>query len=92
MSYVRPGEDGSDVYIYGGHEGLVCSGCLLRRWEEGKEWGYGCPHYLTPVGMLAHLADHQRAGHVVGPRAFWHIYQEMLDGEIYPDMWEKEDA
>lgn len=56
MSYARFGWDDSDVYVYldvGGY--LRCCGCPLE--DDAR--------FLTTAGMLAHLDQHEAAGHVV---------------------------
>lgn len=68
MSFVRFGSDGSQVYIYHDVAGYrVCCFCGLAKvtydaaddahWEDFKTNDLGA--------MLAHIADHRAAGHVV---------------------------
>lgn len=59
MSFVRFGEDGSDVYVYDDVGGYVtCCGCSLGREDF---------HTTDLDAMLAHLAEHRAAGHEVPP-------------------------
>jgi hypothetical protein len=65
MSYARFGWGGSDVYVYlDSYGSLVCCGCALT--EATAEWPLGrSPHVYSTDAMLAHLAEHQAAGHTV---------------------------
>lgn len=56
MSYVRFGEDESDVYVYLDCDGYLCC-CACRL---GEAW----QHYSTEA-CLAHLDAHRAAGHCV---------------------------
>lgn len=60
MSFVRFGEDGSDVYVYECKTGLECCACQLR-----KDWIH--PTYSA---MLDHLGEHRKAGHRVPQDVF----------------------
>jgi hypothetical protein len=74
MSYVRFGEDGSDVYVFTSATGLDCCACFLqpRQWVEDAARPFG--GYLKEVGphveqafrsnheMIAHLELHLAAG------------------------------
>jgi hypothetical protein len=56
VSFVRVGEDGSDVYIYADSRGYVtCCWCPLD----------ADPRTTDRDVMLAHVADHRQAGHHV---------------------------
>lgn len=81
MSYIRFGEDGSDVYVYlstSGH--LECSMCPLQKREQVEDPNAFLGFYLKSVepviqtefdntaDMLAHLELHIAAGHCVPPR------------------------
>lgn len=55
MSYARFGYDGSDVYVYLGSR-LVCCGCALATHSQA---------FTTTTEMIAHLAEHRAASHVV---------------------------
>jgi hypothetical protein len=61
MSYVRFGEDGSQVYVFGTLEGRIeCCWCALAP-EDSRE-----PVTVADeAALLAHLLDHRAAGHVV---------------------------
>lgn len=60
MSFARFGPH-SDVYVYGSvHGGVVCCGCMLG--YHGDE-----ATFHGPNGVMDHLAEHERAGHVVPP-------------------------
>jgi hypothetical protein len=62
MSWVRWGID-SSVYIFDHTDlGPVCFACLLLERHNGND-----RHYATTEAddMIAHLAEHRRAGHVV---------------------------
>lgn len=56
MSFVRFGEDGSDVYIYDDiHFGLYCCGCDLEEAVCGEDYG----------AMLQHISLHRENGDFV---------------------------
>lgn len=74
MSYCRFGWGGSDVYVYGSDRGLECCGCKISYNEDSGEW-FSCD---TPSEMLAHLAEHKKAGHFV---PFYAIRRLWLDIE-----------
>lgn len=62
MSFVRFGVEGSQVYIFEeAGETKVCCGCALTP-------GVGWPEFFRThdlAAMLAHVAEHRAAGHVV---------------------------
>lgn len=62
MSYVRFGEDGSDVYVYGHVDGFItCVDCLL-----GTGGSYSTDTDLGRFDqMIVHVIDHLRFGHTV---------------------------
>ncbi|HEX6970253.1 MAG TPA: hypothetical protein VF174_15770 [Micromonosporaceae bacterium] len=61
MSFVRFGEDGSDVYIYADVVGEVrCCFCPLADRFGGSD--YGTRHFSL---MVEHIRDHREAGHHV---------------------------
>lgn len=83
MSYVRFGENGSDVYVYVSSRGIECCGCGLQK----REWVDDPSRpliggYLKPVGeivpyvfdsnaeMIAHLDLHRSKGHTVPEDVF----------------------
>jgi hypothetical protein len=82
MSYVRFGEDGSDVYVFTSATGLECCACALqlREWVENAAHPLG--RYLKEVGphveqafrsnheMIAHLELHIAAGDSVPDYVF----------------------
>ena len=59
MSYVRFGQDDSDVYVYEHVDGYYC--CCMCALEDCRD------HHETPAAfdMAEHLRDHRRAGHHV---------------------------
>jgi hypothetical protein len=60
MSYARFGEQGSDVYVYLCTAGyLECCACALR---DGRFVAH------TTREMLAHLDEHEAAGHRLAAR------------------------
>lgn len=59
MSYVRWGNDNSDVYLYEGDGGCVCCGCPL---EPDEGLGYTTRDLDA---MLGHLQLHRAAHHTV---------------------------
>lgn len=62
MSFVRFGTDGSQVYIYDDvYQGLRCCGCALHPDPWGS-FAFGDDGHAE---LLAHLAEHRSAGHVV---------------------------
>ena len=69
MSYCRFAWNGSDVYVYGGSEGLVCCGCHLF-----PDTFFTAQ---TPEDMIAHLAEHKKAGHFVPTYAIDRLWQEI---------------
>lgn len=72
MSYVRLGEEGSDVYVFLSCYGrLECCGCCL----------FGITAFTTTTAaMFEHLREHRRAGHVVPDSTF-----ERLDADAEED-------
>ena len=46
----------SDLYIYGGSEGLECCGCILKD---------GYRPYTSRIDMIKHIKEHIDAGHAV---------------------------
>ena len=55
MSYIRFGEDGSDVYVFGSARGIECFGCTL---VSGFAAG-------STQAMVDHLQAHRAAGDTV---------------------------
>jgi len=80
MAYARWGWENSDVYLFGGFTGLApgvhvitCCGCLLAR-EDEEDWLMSPSlDFGTKGEILAHLAGHQAAGHVVPESAIERI-------------------
>jgi hypothetical protein len=82
MSYIRFGEDGSDVYVFTSSTALECCACVL----QPREWVADAAHpfggYLKEVGphvqqefatndaMIAHLELHVAAGDCVPGHVF----------------------
>lgn len=66
MSYCRFAWGGSDVYVYEGSTGITCCGCSLG----------GCDTE-EPEEMIAHLAQHRRAGHVVPEHAITALWNDI---------------
>ena len=66
MSYCRFAWGGSDVYVYEGDSGITCCGCSLT----------GCTT-TEPEVMIAHLALHRRAGHVVPEHAITGLWNDI---------------
>ena len=82
MSYVRFGEDGSDVYVYCSVLGsFVCDYCLLE-----NRRGFSS---FTRSGMIAHLQKHIEAGHVVPSEAIERLQEEI---ETEGDEYKQEEA
>jgi len=76
MSYVRLGENGSDVYVYDSAlGGFECCACKLDATVA----------FLTRSGMIAHLQEHIAAGHVVPAYAIERLQEEI---ETEGDEWE----
>ena len=78
MSYARFVE-GSDVYVFlacNGH--LECCGCALK--SDGR--------FLTTDAMIAHLREHEAAGHDVPD----HIYPDLEADREENDAWIAEAA
>jgi uncharacterized protein YktB (UPF0637 family) len=67
MSYCRFAWDGSDVYVYESSDGITCCGCML---------GSGCTTN-APEEMIAHLAQHRRAGHFVPADAILALWEDV---------------
>jgi len=85
MSYCRFAWDGSDVYVFptnNGQEDVIeCCGCKL----VGHEWGhFDCK---TPEEMIAHLAEHRKAGHFVPFYAIERLWEEITgaDKPVHPE-------
>lgn len=71
MAYARFGGD-SDVYVFFNNAGYYeCCGCRLGGW----------PMLDTPGEMLAHLSEHQRAGHKVPAEAIEALKAEQVELE-----------
>jgi len=79
MSYVRFGEEGSDVYVYShAYGGFVCDMCRL----EEENWTFVA---MSRSGMIAHLREHIAAGHVVPECAIERLEEEI---EAEGDEWQ----
>lgn len=89
MSYARWGEDGSQVYVFGTGDMLVCMGCRLiddqnrtpavdddRTYADGNSYSTA-----EPGAMLEHLLEHRARGHVVPERAFERLTAEIAEGK-----------
>ena len=81
MAYAKWGWENSDVYLYGGATGpppdgvnvITCCGCILAR-PDPDDWLMGPSlDFETREGILAHLAEHEAAGHVVPESAIERI-------------------
>lgn len=70
MSYARWGEDGSNVYVFGTGDEIVCMQCTLDP-DPGGSFST-----RQPGEMLAHLKRHREAGHIVPERAFERLFLE----------------
>lgn len=68
MSYCRFAWYGSDVYVYESDQGFECCGCSLQ--ERGVTTD-------TPEAMIAHLAEHKRAGDFVPPFAIESLWADI---------------
>lgn len=68
MSYCRFAWGGSEVYVYESDNGLVCCGCRLAE-----------PWFVTdePEEMIAHLAEHRRAGQFVPEKAILALWEDI---------------
>lgn len=73
MSYARFSPD-SDVYVYFNGEGTyTCCGCKLRR----DDWDHA-----TPEKILAHLAEHEKAGHMVPTHCTKRLKKDLKEGRV----------
>ncbi len=63
MSFIRFGEQRSDVYVYEASDGLVCCGCHFVK--DGFRAAS-----RNPEEMLRHLELHRLAGDTVPEKAF----------------------
>jgi hypothetical protein len=71
MSFVRFGEQGSDVYVYESTAGgFECCRCELRG---------GIVTVPDPAGMIEHPLEHRAAGHVVPQSALDELRAEVED-------------
>ena len=69
MSVVRFSED-SDVYVYYTFNSMIeCCSCRLQ--ENAHVW-----RCSTEDEMIEHLQKHERAGHLVPPRAYVRLCAE----------------
>ena len=84
MAFAKWGWGNSDVYLFGGYTGqppdeihvITCCGCLLAR-EDEDDWLMGPSlDFGTKAEILAHLAAHRAAGHVVPESAIERITDE----------------
>jgi hypothetical protein len=94
MAFVRMGQDGSQVYIFdhvGGYK--TCCHCPFTKPRPAPAPGY--PDHVTwddfktteLDAMLAHVAEHRAAGHVVPD---W-VDQVLRDEWKDSDLWAHED-
>lgn len=68
MSFVRFGVDGSQVYIYDDVRGYrLCCFCALAKvtYDAAGDASWEDFHTNDLDAMLAHVAEHRAAGHVV---------------------------
>jgi len=81
MAYAKWGWENSDVYLFGGVAArppddvhvITCCGCLLARDDE-EDWLMSPSlDFRTKGAILAHLAEHRAAGHVVPQSAIEQI-------------------
>lgn len=87
MSYARFSED-SNVYVFatiekGAHVAECCGCLLIPRDNEGMAtapW----PQYADPFAIIAHLREHQAAGHKVPDYAFRSIAEDTWIGAVKP--------
>jgi hypothetical protein len=79
MSFVRWGEQNSDVYVYGGADFLRCCVCGVQ--DDGLDF-----KTLSYQEMIDHLKEHRRVGHVVPESAFKNLLDCMEEdgGDRYP--------
>ena len=76
MSFVRFGEDNSDVYVYESAMGLECCGCKLNKTLEFK-------YFSLYSEMIEHLQLHQDQGHQVPEFVFVELRESKLhDGNL----------
>lgn len=73
MSYVRWGQDGSDVYVYGASGSADPADEYLVCMHLGDEDSFTCK---TPVEMIAHLREHQARGDTVPESAIERLQEE----------------
>jgi hypothetical protein len=82
MSYLRLGENSSQVYVYMDTDGyLACHWCRLLYERSGSDGQFRA--YSTQE-MIGHLEEHRAAGHCVP--GFDEIVRELWrdDGENFP--------
>lgn len=68
MSYVRFGEDSSDVYVYASVDCLNCCGCRM----------FGSYNTTSRTSMIKHLKDHQKLGDIVPESVFYRLEKERI--------------
>lgn len=73
MSYCRFAWDGSDVYVFESDRGFECCGCHLRDGSFLAE---------TPEEMIAHLAEHRRAGQFVPFNAITGLWRDIPGPDV----------
>lgn len=88
MSYVRRGQDGSDVYVYPS-EYDDAEGRLVEQWvclhlDEEGEHGPGTLYAKTRREILDHLLEHRRAGDIVPEYALERLRKEMAAEGLTP--------
>lgn len=70
MSYVRKGQDGSDIYLIKTGSGWECAKCKLCRTLDF--------YTKSLADLTAHLKEHVDAGHVIPEyvfaRLFWEVF------------------
>lgn len=91
MSYVRWGEDGSDVYVYptdvNGVEKYCCCGCKVTPCEPYLDWfgievsvGIQSVYTDSAQDMIDHLEWHVEQGDTVPQRPFDQLKEELENG------------
>lgn len=65
MSYIRFGEDGSNVYMYGSKDDWICC-CFCALAEKSQ-------YLKTHQDAMMHLDEHRKHGHIVPE----HVYERL---------------
>lgn len=83
MSYARFGWDDSDVYVYLDVNGSLCCCACALNWQ-GDDGVFPASRYLdTTASMVAHLREHEAAGHEVPGDTFSDLEADAVENDAW---------